>query len=84
MGCECCKDTDSKRYSECQSIIEKIKSMSSSQAQGWRFRAPCGIPYTFGAKFFAKSKKEKRRLEILYYSIQFILVLLIILALLFM
>ena len=84
MGCECCKESDPKRYHECKSIIEKIKSMNSSQARGWRFRAPCGIPYTFGAKFFAKSKKEKRRLEILYYSIQFILGLLIILALLFM
>lgn len=84
MGCDCCKDTDPKRYHECQSIIEKIKSMGSSQAQGCRFRAPCGIQYTFGVKFFAKSKKEKRRLDILYYSIQFILGLLIILALLFM
>ena len=84
MGCDCCKDTDPKRYSECQSIIEKIKSMGSSQARGCRFRAPCGIQYTFGVKFFAKSKKEKRRLDILYYSIQFILGLLIILALLFM
>lgn len=84
MGCKCCKDSDPKRYRECQSIIEKIKSMSSSQAQDWRFRAPCGIQYTFGAKFFCQSKKEKRRLDILYYSIQFILVLLIILALLFM
>ena len=46
MGCKYCKDSDPKRYSECQSIIEKIKSMGSSQAQGWRFRAPCGIPYT--------------------------------------
>lgn len=82
MGCECCKESDPKRYHECQSIIEKIASMKSSQ--NWRFHAPCGIPYTFGAKFFIKSKKEKRRLEILYYSIQFILVLLIILALLFM
>ena len=84
MGCECCKESDPKRYHECQSIIEKIKSMNSSQAQDWRFRAPCGISYTFGVKFFAKTKKEKRRLDILYYSIQFILVLLIILALLFM
>ena len=84
MGCKCCKDSDPKRYSECQSIIEKIKSMGSSQARGCRFRAPCGIQYTFGAKFFAKSKKEKRRLDILYYSISFILVLLIILALLFL
>ena len=82
MGCKCCKDSDPKRYSECQSIIEKIKSMDSSQARGWRFRAPCGIPYTFGVTFFAKSKKEKRRMEILYYSIQSILVLLIIFALL--
>ena len=84
MGCECCKESDPKRYHECKSIIEKIALMKASQARGWRFRAPCGIPYTFGAKFFAKSKKEKRRLEIVYYSIQFILVLLIILALLFM
>ena len=84
MGCECCKESDPKRYHECQSIIEKIKSMSSSQARGWRFRAPCGIQYTFGVKFFTKSKKEKRRLDIVYYSIQFILVVLFILALLFM
>ena len=84
MGCECCKESDPKRYHECQSIIEKIKSMNSSQARGWRFRAPCGIQYTFGVKFFAKSKKEKRRLDILYYTIQFILGLLIILALMFM
>lgn len=84
MGCDCCKETDPKRYRECQSLIEKIASMKSSQARGWRFRAPCGIPYTFGVKFFAKSKKEKRRLEIVYYSIQFILVVLFILALLFM
>ena len=82
MGCNCCKDSDPKRYSECQSIIENIKSMGSSQARGWRYRAPCGIQYTFGVKFFAKSKKEKRRLEIIYYSIQSIFVLLIILALL--
>ena len=78
MGCECCKESDPKRYHECQSIIEKIASMKSSQ--DWRFHAPCGIPYTFGAKFFAKSKKEKRRLEILYYFGQFILVVLFILA----
>lgn len=84
MGCECCKESDPKRYHECKSIIEKIALMKASQAQGWRFRAPCGIQYTFGVKFFAKTKKEKRRLEILYYSIQFILVLLIILALLFL
>ena len=84
MVCDCCKDTDPKRYRECQSLIEKIALMKASQARGWRFRAPCGIAYTFGVKFFAKSKEEKRRLEILYYSIQFILVLLIILALLFM
>ena len=84
MACDCCKDTDPKRYRECQSLIEKIASMKASEAQGWRFRAPCGVPYTFGVKFFAKSKKEKRRLDILYYSSQFILVLLIILALLFM
>ena len=45
MGCKYCKDSDPKRYSECQSIIEKIKSMGSSQARGWRFRAPCSIPY---------------------------------------
>ena len=82
MGCDYCKDSDPKAYQKCQSIIEKIASMKSSQ--GWRFRAPCGIQYTFGVKFFAKTKKEKRRLEILYYSIQFILVLLIILALLFL
>ena len=54
MGCDCCKDTDPKRYSECQSIIEKIKSMGSSQARGCRFRAPCGIQYTFGVKFFCQ------------------------------
>lgn len=84
MGYDCCKETDPKRYRECQSLIETIASMKASQAQDWRFRAPCGVPYTFDAKFFAKSKKEKRRLEILYYSIQFILGLLIILALLFM
>lgn len=84
MSCDCCKESDPKRYHECQSIIEKIKSMDSSQVRGWRFRAPCGIAYTFGVKFFAKSKKEKRRLDILYYSIQFILGLLIVLALMFM
>lgn len=78
MGCECCKESDPKRYHECQHIIEKVASMKSSQ--DWRFFAPCGIPYTFGAKFFAKSKKEKRRMEIVYYSIQFILVVLFILA----
>lgn len=78
MGCDCCKDSDHKAYQKCQSIIEKIASMKSSQ--DWRFHAPCGIPYTFGAKFFAKSKKEKRRMEIVYYSIQFILVVLFILA----
>lgn len=78
MGCECCKESDPKRYHECQSIIEKIKSMKSSQ--DWRFRAPCGIPYTFGAKFFAKSKKEKRIMEILNYFISFIIGVLFILA----
>ena len=82
MECDCCKETDPNAYQKCQSLIEKIASEKSSQ--DWRFRAPCGIPYTFGAKFFIKSKKEKRRLEILYYSIQFILGLLIILALMFM
>ena len=84
MACDCCKDIDPKRYRECQSLIEKIALMKASEAQGWRFRAPCGVPYTFGAKFFAKSKEEKRRLDILYYSIQFILGLLIVLALMFM
>ena len=78
MGCECCKESDPKRYHECQSIIEKIASMKSSQ--DWQFHAPCGIPYTFGAKFFVQSKKEKRRLEILYHFIQFILGILFILA----
>ena len=57
MGCDCCKETDPKRYRECQSLIEKIASEKSSQ--DWRFRAPFGIPYTFEAKFFIKSKKEK-------------------------
>lgn len=80
MGCECCKESDPKRYHECQSIIEKIKSMKSSQ--DWRFRAPCGILYTFSAKYFTKSKKEKRIMEILNYFISFIIGVLFILALL--
>ena len=67
MGCECCKESDPKRYHECQHIIEKIALMKASQAQRWRFRAPCGIPYTFGVKFFAKTKKE----DWIYYTIPF-------------
>lgn len=70
MGCKCCKDSDPKHYRECQSIIEKIKSMSSSQAQGWRFRAPCGIQYTFGAKFFFANLKKKKE-DWIYYTIPF-------------
>ena len=82
MGCECCKESDPKSYQKCQSIIERVKLDKS--LQNWRVHAPCGVPYTFGAKFFAKSKKEKRTLEILYYFIQFILGVLFILALMFM
>ena len=56
MECDCCKDSDPKAYQKCQSIIEKIASEKSSQ--DWRFHAPCGIPYTFGAKFTQFKKKK--------------------------